>query len=213
MNQEVNLELSVKKPFGPRIGKTSIPKKIIDKLNNFVDNEIEKSQELAKSLDYGPNLAGEVKQEIRIPEHLIIPDLHSYLLNITRTYINVTTGKDISKFEIMQTWIVRQFENEYNPVHTHSGHISGVGYIKLPDNFGRSFQNKNENVNGMISFTYGVKQFLSTANVNFTPKLGDFYIFPNYLFHSVYPFYGPGERRSISFNAKIDNNIYDVYSG
>ena len=29
--------------------------------------------------------------------------------------------------------------------------------------------------------------------------------------HSVKPFYGEGERRSISFNALIDKDIYDVY--
>ncbi len=25
-----------------------------------------------------------------------------------------------------------QFENEYNPIHYHDGHISGVGYLKIP---------------------------------------------------------------------------------
>ena len=38
------------------------------------------------------------------------------------------------------------------------------------------------------------------------------YLFPNYLMHSVNPFYGDGERRSISFNAIIDEKIYDIYS-
>jgi hypothetical protein len=34
------------------------------------------------------------------------------------------------------------------------------------------------------------------------------------MMHTVYPFAGSDEeRRSISFNASIDQNIYDVYSG
>ena len=33
-------------------------------------------------------------------------------------------------------------------------------------------------------------------------------MFPNYLFHTVYPFKGDQERRSVSFNATIDNDIY-----
>ena len=55
--------------------------------------------------------------------------------------------------------------------------------------------------------------FNCNSTFNITPKVGEFYIFPNYLLHTVYPFYGKDEeRRSISFNALIDEDIYDVYS-
>ena len=54
--------------------------------------------------------------------------------------------------------------------------------------------------------------FLSDSTFNIVPQVGDFYFFPNYLMHAVFPFKGTAEeRRSISFNAKIDENIYDVY--
>ena len=44
------------------------------------------------------------------------------------------------------------------------------------------------------------------------PKVGDFYIFPHYLMHTVYPFKGTDEeRRSISFNAVIDEKTFDVF--
>ena len=44
--------------------------------------------------------------------------------------------------------------------------------------------------------------------VQFTPEVGNFYLFPNYLMHTVYPFtrYFDEERRSVSFNAKIDDD-------
>ncbi|MGB1096168.1 MAG: FAD-dependent oxidoreductase, partial [Paracoccaceae bacterium] len=42
-------------------------------------------------------------------------------------WILIETGKKISKFHLERTWIVRQFQNEYNPTHWHGGHISGVG--------------------------------------------------------------------------------------
>ena len=48
------------------------------------------------------------------------------------------------KCTITESWIVRQFQNEYNPLHLHSGHISGVGYLKVPKNMGETFQ-KNKN--------------------------------------------------------------------
>jgi len=45
--------------------------------------------------------------------------------------------------------------------------------------------------------------------LNIEPKVGDFYFFPNYLMHCVYPFKNEkSERRSVSFNALIDNEIY-----
>ena len=55
--------------------------------------------------------------------------------------------------------------------------------------------------------------FLSESNVKITPKVGDFYLFPHYMMHNVYPFKGKGERRSMSFNVSIDENIFDVFSG
>jgi len=37
------------------------------------------------------------------------------------------------------------------------------------------------------------------------PEVGDFYLFPAYLLHTVYPFSGSDdERRSVSFNAALD---------
>ena len=53
---------------------------------------------------------------------------------------------------------------------------------------------------------------MSNSLVNIKPEVGDFYFFPNYLMHAVFPFKGSKEeRRSISFNAHIDENIYNVY--
>lgn len=212
MSNEVSLEFSFANPFGPPIGITNMPQLVIKKLNDFVDNEIDHNSELAKKLDHGHQLVGQVKQEFKIPMEILKPDLYFFLLNITKHFIKIGTKKEISKFEIISAWVVRQFENEYNPIHIHDGHLSGAGYIMLPESFGDSFQkSKKGNVNGNINFNYGVRQFMNNGHKSYKPKVGDFYIFPNYLYHSVNPFYGPGERRSISFNAFIDDEIYNIY--
>ena len=53
---------------------------------------------------------------------------------------------------------------------------------------------------------------MSESTYNVAPKVGDFYFFPNYLMHTVYPFTGTDdERRSVSFNALIDDDIYNVF--
>ena len=162
-------------------------------------------------IDHGSKLAGQVTQEIKLPKEMIEGKLIDFLAAITKTYIKLSIEKEISKFDLIATWVVRQFQNEYNPAHFHGGHISGAGYLKLPDSFGETIQENKKNVHGNINFLHGTHQFLSNGSISMKPKVGDFYIFPNYLFHSVNPFIGPGERRSISFNARIDNEIFNVY--
>ncbi len=114
---------------------------------------------------------------------------------------------------MLSSWIVRQFKNEYNPTHWHGGHISGAGYLKIPKNLGKPVQEtKKNNERGKLQFIHGSRMFLSSSCFNVTPKVGDFYLFPHYLMHQVFPFSDTDEeRRSISFNAEIDENIFNVY--
>ena len=87
-------------------------------------------------------------------------DYQNFYLMQPKAYISGSIKKEIKKFEIAKVWVVRQFKGEYNPVHWHGGHISGVGYLKLPKSFGDSIQsNKKENPNGSINFLHGNKQF------------------------------------------------------
>ena len=109
--------------------------------------------------------------------------------------------------------MVRQFENEYNPTHWHSGHISGAGFLKLPKSFGDNIQKKtNAYSGGNLQLIHGARMFLCRSTLTIVPSVGDFYFFPNYLMHTVFPFKDTNEeRRSISFNANIDEDIYNVY--
>ena len=122
--------------------------------------------------------------------------------------------KKITKFNLLKTWVVRQFENEYNPTHWHGGHISGAGFLKVPKSLGENKQKKpsKQYRGGNLQLINGSRMFVSPSTYNIIPKVGDFYIFPNYLMHTVFPFKNSNEeRRSISFNATIDENIYNVY--
>ena len=206
----------VLRPFGPSIAKVTMPKEIVERLNKYVDETIA-NESKSKELDYGVHLAGNVKQEFRLEQKFIDEcGWGQFLANSAATWIYQSLGrqKKITKFNLISSWIVRQFDNEYNPLHVHGGHISGVGYLKVPKTFGKLKQdNKAYNNNGNLNLVHGSRMFLSKSIYNIEPKVGDFYFFPNYLMHTVYPFNGTDEeRRSISFNALIDNDIYDVYS-
>ncbi|PPR38283.1 MAG: hypothetical protein CFH26_00160 [Alphaproteobacteria bacterium MarineAlpha6_Bin4] len=202
------------RPFGPSIGKFNIPKSIIKTLNDYVDNIIidkKKSEKLNK----GKYLAGNVTQEFRLEQGIMKKSgWAEFLTQSTGSWIYNSCGKKISKLRILDSWVVRQFENEYNPIHWHDGHISGAGFLKVPSNFGKTVQEKkNTNKNGQLQLIHGSNMFLGPSTLSIIPKVGEFYFFPNYLMHTVYPFVNTKEeRRSISFNAFIDDDIYNVYS-
>jgi len=201
------------KPFGPNIGQTSIPEDLINKINNYID-ELIKDEERAKKQSVGKILAGNVTQEFDLDQQFAVKcGWTEFLSRECAIWIKQATGKKMTKFTLIGSWVVRQFQNEYNPLHYHGGHISGVGYLKVPKSLGGTFQeDKKNNNNGEIHLVHGSRQFLSDAIFKIKPKVGNFYFFPNYLLHTVYPFYAENEeRRSISFNAKIDEDIYDVY--
>ena len=202
--------MKVIRPFGPSIAKVTIPEDLIKELNDYLD-QIVLSDEKIKLQNHGNQLAGNVSQEFKLEKNFINSSgLENFLNQNAKDWIKQTVNKEINKFDIIESWIVRQFENEYNPLHSHSGHISGVGYLKVPNNFGETVQkNKHENFNGHLQLVHGTKMFLSPVLLSIEPKVGDFYFFPNYLMHTVYPFKNKSdERRSVSFNALIDNEIY-----
>ena len=194
------------KPFGPSIVKIKIPQNIIQEMNNFVDEIIHDKEKLVR-LNEGPNLAGNVSQEFLMTTMFMKKiKWAEYLASNCGEWVWKEKNVKLTKFQIIKSWIVRQFKNEYNPIHYHTGDISGVGYLKLPDNMGETLQkDKKINQNGKLILIDGSKKLFCSPTYAITPKVGDFYLFPSYLMHTVYPFSNTDEeRRSVSFNAKID---------
>ena len=197
-------------PFGPKIAVIKIPKNIIIKINKEVDKIISSKSRLKKS-DYSSNLVGQVKQEIKLSNRFVNKFLLKFIRSNIRKYLKKCLNKNATKINLKSFWIVRQFKNEYNPIHFHSGNISAVGYLKIPKNITKS--KKRLKTNGTIDFIHGSKSFLSNSLYNHNPKVGDMIIFPNYLMHTAYPFKREGERRSFSFNLDIDKKTFDVFHG
>ena len=208
------IEYNLIKGFGPSILKVKIPNDIVNSLNSYIDNIVENKSK-SKELNHGEKLVGDVTQEFKLEEQIMKESGWGNLLaNCVSTWIDLELKKKISKFQLVNSWIVRQFENEYNPTHWHGGHISGAGFLKVPETLGKHVQEKQnrEYRGGNLQLIHGSRMFLCHSTMNIVPKVGDFYFFPNYLMHTVFPFKNTkDERRSISFNAYIDNDIYNVY--
>ena len=186
--------------FGPTIGKNRLSKKIINILNRHIDKS-----HTSKKNDYSSKLASQIQNEIKISSLMVSKNLSKELVKNIKDYLKKSDLGKVKEIKITNLWVVRQFKNEYNPVHYHDGEISGVGYLQIPKNMNqnKSVKNKKFKTNGTIDFINGQKNFLSNSIYNLKPKLGDLLIFPSYLMHSAYPFNVDGERRSFSFNAKI----------
>jgi len=197
------------KPFGPSIAKVTIPDEILNHLNKYTESKINENLE-EKNINAGDKLAGNVSQEILIEDKdLKESGFNNFLMNECMNWVYSHNKQKITKFDVIGSWIVRQFQNEYNPLHMHNGHVSGVGYLKVPATLGDTKQKNKPNKNGQLQLVHGSKTFLSESIFSIKPKVGDFYFFPHYLMHVVYPFCDTNEeRRSVSFNAYIDHEIY-----
>ena len=206
-------DIQILRPFGPSIVKLSIPDDLVKKLNDYTDKIILDEEKITK-LDYSNQLAGKVKQEF-VLENEFMQEIKwgEFLAKAIKVWLQDDSNKELKSIDIIRCWIVRQFQNEYNPVHLHSGHISGVGYLKVPKSFGNVSEKKKINDKGRLTFIHGSVNLFSKATYVIKPEVGDFYLFPNYLLHTVYPFSDTDEeRRSISFNAQLDKNSANYVS-
>ena len=210
------MSIQLIRAFGPTIAKIKIPNEMVKALNDYVDGLI-LDKKKSKELSAGANLAGDVTQEFKLEKEF--SQRVGWLDLISKgvfQWIQMSTNQSIKEFKMIDSWIVRQFQNEYNPVHMHGGHVSGAGFLKVPKTFGKYVQEEKDRVKnyagGTLNLIHGSKQFLSKSTFQIRPEVGDFYFFPNYMMHTVYPFKDTDEeRRSISFNAFVDQSIYDTF--
>ena len=211
--------------LGTKIGKIIMPKEIVSDLISITDKSINSNE------DFGYALAGQIKDEKVLTKKDLGP-IWAWLENEVNLYIK-TILKDIDinfkprsassenleiDASIESMWTVSQVENEYNPVHYHGDvksfedlspncQVSSVLYLKIPKRSTRKLKNKKSNPDGFIEFIsqgFGTTlQSLSSGSMRFKPIVGHLYIFPSWLLHTVYPFVGKGERRSLSFNSSF----------
>ena len=116
--------------------------KVGQHLDKIINDEKKSSE-----LDHGTQLAGMVTQEFTLEKNFMEEaGWGKFLAGACKKWIELVLKKKISKFKILSSWIVRQFKDEYNPTHYHGGHISGVGYLKVPNNLGSTKQGNKKKI-------------------------------------------------------------------
>ena len=106
---------------------------------------------------------------------------------------------------------------EYNPVHFHRTATSDFGLssvlmLKRPSTYGEEYSAEKEPRNGYLNMISGTQDPLASSMYQVDAQVGDFFIFPYTLMHSVNPFNGTDEiRRTLSYNCNIYKKpIFDM---
>ena len=204
--REIELDSEMLSPFGPRIFSMMLPDNIIQRINDLGDNQQNKRNmdgRLAGVIKDEPELTSEEMDSIGVKK--IFMDIgYQYVETILWQNHHLNYNPDDYKIdmEFKSGWIVNQKENEYNPAHYHSNcNISAVLYLKVPEFKLRGYVGKKI-IDGYIEFINSTvdHSMLSAGTYLVKPEVGKLLMFPSTLLHTVYPFQGPDERRSLAFN-------------
>tara|TARA_B100001778_G_scaffold98540_1_gene80443 strand:- start:319 stop:1005 length:687 start_codon:yes stop_codon:yes gene_type:complete len=98
-------------------------------------------------------------------------------------------------------WINFTTNGEFNPMHNHTGVMSSVIFIDIPDEI-----NIERETSGFQAKAAGCLDLISQdQHIVVRPVSGTMYLFPAHLWHLVYPYHSDVERISMSFN------VWDVF--
>ena len=136
------------RPFGPFIVKSELPQELMDDYNEELE-KIVKDKKKIKELDWSPHLVGKVKHELRVPENLR-KKYDGYFEALVDAYVKkVTDNPEGRPFKLGTAWYVRQFQNDFNPIHIHTYcSLSSVGYLKLPKGIEKEFKSEENKRQG-----------------------------------------------------------------
>ena len=210
----MDLPLVMHKPFGPVLLETVCPESIVNSINDRVEEtcQSEKLYEKYSSLNGSvPNLLGRDFEQIYFDQEFLEGcEFAKFVEHIANVYCeNLNLGKVVLDHKKYGggVWVNRYFAGDYTQAHDHGSILSGILFLKIPDNFeDHKKVNPDENVNvsskqhGTLQFLYG--QDLESNFAYYEPKqeVGKIILFPSWLCHLVYPMKINEERRTLSFN-------------
>jgi hypothetical protein len=194
-----------------------VPPEIMEILNNSVNKMLAKN--FQNEFDYRDLLLGHMSHEYGL--HDIIPEIESYLLYLANRYdekwhyfqeldeqFNVTTPKQL---RLTDLWANFQRKHEFNPVHTHTGILSFVIWVKIPydlEEEKKVFPVVSNSDPRTSKFTFHYNNLLGQLK-NYSLNIdksfeGNIALFPSHLHHSVNPFYTSDEFRiSVAGNLRL----------
>ena len=207
--------------------KVEIPEQVIDELNDHIDKV-----NIPANDDYSDGLVGQINQDKKSAQ-LNFPlldgvgaEFKKIIDECSRSYMKQGYGQDVTA-DAFEAWTVHSYAGDYNPLHDHGcrteAGLSMILYLKVPECIqklpdpselggGVDINHASGVVDGYTYFNWGsnvmrdVVALRPVTEEYVKPEKGTLIIFPNWLRHSVNPFFGEGERRTFSANVNLFNN-------
>jgi len=206
MSRQVNV-------LGQPVIKYDTPQHILDEVNKIYDER--KVRDLPATNKF---LAGKIKDEFTL-YHNEMGDPSKNFNNVSKKsldwfqdqfqdYLGVVEKKSVT-IRLSSIWVNEMYANEYNPIHTHSSKFSRIGLssvmiLKLPSDHGEEYSRPDNPLNGRLQFVGGSGGQFSFTDFRPDVVVGDFYVFPYDMRHTVYPFNTTKEhRRTLAANVDV----------
>ena len=201
-------------PLGQTVLKYQVPLDVFNTINTIYETKYPTlppaNKQLVGKIEKEHSLFYQGRDNSKMHHHNMLTDNVLQWIDIAMGHYldwNKITGY---KKSLNSIWINQMFEHEYNPVHVHQGSLytglSSVMILKLPESFGVEYSSEQSPMNGKLQIMGSVSGQFATCDYSPNIKERDFYIFPYDVRHCVYPFNGPGYRRTLSANMDVDYN-------
>ena len=203
-----------------------LPHQVVTTLNDYLDKLRQNKQResagssLVGQIHQGEQLVMDYEDLKLIPFTRIVESLAAaYLRHFVEQTKSPLRAKKISMDKL---WSVHSFEGDYNPIHDHTTAapmgISFTTWTMVPEQIMQSSDERVDlydssgAIDGYINFIYGLNQVSDPERLRpsqsryIMPEPGKLLLFPSWMQHTVYPFFGQGERRTVAGNL----NCFDL---
>jgi len=221
--EKQGMQIAMRPKLAVNVMRVQFPLEVIEEINDHIDDTI-----IPNDVDFSSGLVGQIRQSER-SKQLHFPhegdeygeQLNTVLLKLAHEYMDRTVGLPCD-IDTQSMWTVHSYEGDYNPVHDHGTRtqmgLSCIMYLKVPpqisalDNPSEEFGGLNQSSGAVDGFTYLTWGTNGVRDVNMLrpiteeyvkPEVGTMLMFPAWLRHGVNPFFGEGERRTMSANINV----------
>ena len=204
------IKIPIKKIDFPNYGviQSVLSQSIVNQLNDYIDIAKKKDETHNKKLAGNISLSLELFDTKNIISPFVLLIMKEYEKIYPQPFRLLATNKNYHA-ELQSLWVNFQYQNEFNPMHDHTGTYSFVIWLKIPTNYkeqsnksiAKNSSNPDVISNFSLSYTdvFGkIRELLFGMDKN---REGQILFFPSQINHSVYPFYDEGDARvSVSGN-------------
>ena len=217
--EDISCELIIKPAL--LLMEARLPMTLLSAVNAHIDSVRD------SAADHSKSLVGQIRQNSKSAQlqldlrQKVVSALAAVIAEIGGQYVTeqgyhaVVTANDM--------WSVHSYQGDYNPLHDHGGNtflgLSSILYLKVPPVIAEKeavphggsphLHMASGNCDGFTQLVWGATGMRDFSLLRpptqqyIKPEVGKLLVFPNWLLHRVEPFFGEGERRTLSCNMDV----------